>query len=90
MCVSRVRGKKKMMPAVKLLFAARQQHLEMEEQLVHDAMAAWDWGEREGGLQDNIQIVKKFSDISLMLKSKEVKRFVGPGTCEGTVHISIV
>ena len=31
-------------PAVKLLFAARQQHLEMEEQLVHDAMAAWDWG----------------------------------------------
>ena len=47
-------------------------------------------GEREGGLQDNIQIVKKFSDISLMLKSKEVMRFVGPGTCEGTVHISIV
>ena len=47
-------------------------------------------GEREGGLQDNIQIVKKFSDISLMLKSKEVKRFVGPGTCEGTVNISIV
>ena len=38
----------------------------------------------------NIQIVKKFSDISLMLKSKEVKRFVGPGTCEGTVNISIV
>ena len=27
-----------------MLFAARQQHLEMEEQLVHDAMAAWDWG----------------------------------------------
>ena len=47
-------------------------------------------GEREGGLQDNIQIVKKFSDISLMLKSKEVKRFVGHGTCEGTVNISIV
>ena len=81
-----------MTPAVKLLFAARQQHLEMEEQLVHDAMAAWDWGEREGGLQDNIQIVKKFSDIyiSLMLKSKEVRRFVGHGTCEGTVNISFV
>ena len=30
----------KMMPAVKLLFVAQQQHLEMEEQLVHDAMAA--------------------------------------------------
>ena len=49
-------------------------------------------GEREGGLQDNIQIVKKFSDIyiSLMLKSKEVKMFVGHGTCEGTVNISLV
>ena len=47
-------------------------------------------GEREGGLQDNIQIVKKFSDISLMLKSKEVKRFVGHGICEGTVHLHII
>ena len=47
-------------------------------------------GEREGGLQDNIQIAKKFSDISLMLKSKEVKMFVGHGTCEGTVNISLV
>ena len=47
-------------------------------------------GEREGGLQDNIQTVKKFSDISLMLKSKEVKMSVEHGTCEGTVNTNIV
>ena len=90
MCVSRVRGKKKMTPAVKLLFAARQQHLRWKSSLCTMRWQHGIGGEREGGLQDNIQTVKKFSDISLMLKSKEVKRVAGHGTCEGTVNISLV